>query len=152
MEIIIGSDHAGYTAKEKIKKHFSSLENVEYKFLDVGCYSSAPVDYPDITKGLVTKVKEKNSFGILLCATGIGMSITANKFKDIRAALCYNEESAKMSRLHNDANVLCIGARMLKDDEIIRIVDIWLKTPFSQEGRHEKRVEKIKKLEERCAA
>lgn len=143
MEIIIGSDHAGYTAKEKIKEYFSKPCNLEYKFLDVGCYSPAPIDYPDIAEKVARQVNKKNSLGILICATGIGMSIAANKFKDIRAALCYSKDAAKMSRQHNDANVLCLGARLLSQDKIINIVDVWLKTPFSEEERHKRRVNKI---------
>jgi ribose 5-phosphate isomerase B len=147
MEIIIGSDHAGYIAKEKIKEYFSKVCNSEYKFLDVGCYSPASVDYPDIAKKVVEEMEKKDSLGILVCATGIGMSIAANKFKDIRAALCYDEDAAKMSRQHNDANVLCLGAKLLRDDKILKIADIWLKTPFSKEERHERRINKIKEME-----
>jgi len=132
MEIIIGSDHAGYTAKEKIKKFFD-MPDKGYNFVDVGCYSPASVDYPDIAEKVAKQVNKKNSLGILVCATGIGMSIAANKFKDIRAALCYNEDSAKLSRQHNDANILCLGAKLSAENKILKIVDVWLKTPFSKE-------------------
>ncbi len=144
MIIAVGSDHAGYHLKEKIKKHL--LEN-KYQVLDFGTHSEDSTDYPNFAKEVSLCVqKGEAQMGILICGTGIGMSIVANKFKGIRAALCLNEYMARMSRKHNDANVLCLGDRIIGEDLAIAIVDAWLNTKF-EGGRHERRVHMIKDIE-----
>ncbi len=143
MKIALGADHAGYVLKEAIKE-FLSQKNIEYK--DFGTFKLDSCDYPEFSYKVSTAVAQNEAdLGILVCGTGIGMCITANKIKGIRAALVYNEETAKLSRLHNNANVLCLGGRMLKEDEAVRIVDIWLNTSF-EGGRHENRLNLITKL------
>lgn len=142
--ILIGSDHAGYLAKENLKKYLSDI-NVFYE--DCGTYSCESCDYPLIAEKVATKVLEdKNNKGILICGSGIGMSIASNKIKGIRAALCYNSECTELSRKHNDANILCTGARIIDFETINKIVDVFLRTPF-EGGRHQKRIDEIKKLE-----
>jgi ribose 5-phosphate isomerase B len=142
MKIAIASDHAGFRLKEVLKKHFS-----EHEFIDVGTYSEDSCDYPDYAILIGEKINSKEAeFGIVICGTGIGISIAANKMKGIRAALCFNEFMADMSRRHNNANVLALGAKVLDEDLAIRITDIWLKSEF-EGGRHETRVQKIAKIE-----
>ena len=108
--IIIGSDHAGFLVKEKIKIF---LKKANIKLLDIGTFSEERVDYPDYGKKLALAVKNKTVFGILICGSGIGVSIAANRIKKIRAAVCYNKKSASLARKHNNANVLCLGARLI---------------------------------------
>jgi RpiB/LacA/LacB family sugar-phosphate isomerase len=144
MKIAIGSDHAGYKVKEELVKALSPAHSVK----DCGAPSEEQAsDYPDIAKKVGELVASgKVERGILVCGTGIGMSIAANKVKGVRAAICRTREDAKLSRQHNDANVLCLGARMLSPEMIVEISRIWLSEDFSG-GRHEARVEKIKKME-----
>ncbi len=143
MKIAIGSDHAGYLLKEKIKE-FLSESNLE--FTDYGTFKEDSCDYPEFAYKVTTAVmQESYDRGILICGTGIGMSITANKVKGIRAALVHSEETAQLSRLHNDANVLCLGARITPADLAIEIVNTWLNTSF-EGGRHERRTQLITKL------
>lgn len=140
MKIAIGSDHRGFAAKEKIK---SALASLGHEIHDYGTESQNSCDYPDSaypTCKAVTNCKAER--GILLCGTGIGMSITANKIRGIRAALCHDELTAEMSRRHNDANILCLPADLVGEELTRRIVEVWLKTPF-EAGRHERRVRKI---------
>lgn len=145
MKIVIGSDHAGYKLKEKIKNY---LEKNGHTIIDVGTYSEDSCDYPDYAVKAIKKFYEvKADFGILICGTGIGMSIVANKFKGIRAALVYSLETAELSRKHNHSNFLCLGGRYINHEEAIKIVDIWL-TTSEEFGRHQRRVNKIIKLEE----
>ena len=143
MKISIGSDHAGYDVKQKITKF---LLNKGYDIDDIGCDSNDSVDYPEfghqVGKNIVSRISDK---GIVVCGSGIGISIAANKIKGIRAALCFTKEHAKMSRLHNDSNILAVGARMNGGDNILDIVDIWLNTDF-EGGRHQRRVDKIENL------
>jgi len=142
MKIAIGSDHAGFRLKGILKKYFT-----DYEFIDVGTTSEESVDYPDFAVLAGQKVVSGEvDAAILICGTGIGISISANKIKGIRAALCTNEFMAEMSRRHNNANVLALGGRVTGDDLAVRITGIWLKTSFDG-GRHEKRVEKIGKIE-----
>ncbi len=144
LKIAFGSDHAGFNLKKKIIRIFTEKG---YLASDEGTYSEESCDYPDFAKKVVLKVKDGIvDRGILICGTGIGMSIAANKIHGIRAALCYNEYTAEMSRKHNNANVLCLGARVLDDIEIIKIIDKWLSTEFEGE-RHQKRIEKMFELE-----
>lgn len=141
--IAIGSDHAGYELKEKLKNHFES--NLLLK--DYGTNSSNSCDYPLIAEKVSNAVSSGEcEKGILICGSGIGISIAANKIKGIRAALCYNTELAQMARLHNDANIVCLGARFTSLDDSINIVKVFLNTPF-EFGRHERRINQIKELE-----
>ncbi|MCL2156057.1 MAG: ribose 5-phosphate isomerase B [Leptospirales bacterium] len=142
MKIVIASDHAGFRLKKILKEHFT-----EHEFIDVGTDSEDSCDYPDyaILAGEKVISGEAES-GIVICGTGIGVSIAANKVKGIRAALCLNEYMADMSRRHNNANVLALGAKVIDDDLAIRITDTWLKSKFEGE-RHERRIQKIVKME-----
>ena len=142
-KISIGSDHAGFKLKESIKNY---LTGAGYDVKDFGTNSEESVDYPDYAKLVSKDVVKNNSRGILVCGTGIGMSIAANKIKGIRAAVCRNEYDAEMSRRHNDANVLALGSRITPKAKAKRIVDVFLKTPF-EEGRHVQRIKKIHDLE-----
>jgi len=138
--VFLASDHAGFKLKEEIKKF---LIKKRKKVLDLGTKNTNSVDYPDYAHLLSNKMKKnKNQFGILVCGTGTGMSMTANKHKYIRAALCYNIKSTKLSRLHNNANVMTIGSRLIKKDVALKCVSIFLKTNFSG-GRHLRRIKKI---------
>ena len=139
-KIFLSSDHAGFELKEKVKS-FLIDNNFEYE--DLGCSSLEPVDYPDFAKLLSQKIKDKNnSKGILFCGTGIGISMAANRFSHIRAALCTNVEMASKSRKHNDANVLALGGRILEEKLALEIVKEFLQTDF-EAGRHSLRVDKI---------
>ncbi len=143
MKIPIASDHAGYEYKEKLK---TFLEEIGFDSEDMGTHSSESVDYPDYAITLSKKVSSGEfTQGILICGTGIGMSIAANKITGVRAAVCESVESAKYSRLHNDANVLCLGARITPLEKAKEIVKVFLKTEF-EGGRHASRIEKIHKL------
>ncbi len=140
IKIFLASDHGGFKLKEKVKS-FLIDNNFEYE--DLGCSSLEPVDYPDFAKLLSKKIKDQNdSKGILFCGTGIGISMAANRFPHIRAALCTSVEMASKSRKHNDANVLALGGRILEEKLALGIVKEFLKTDF-EFGRHSLRVEKI---------
>ena len=140
MKIAIGCDHGAYDLKEHLKKHFDQI-GIEY--IDVGTNSTASVHYPIFAKEVCSRVQSGEvKYGILLCSTGIGMSIAANKHKGIRAALCGDCYSAKYTRLHNDTNVLCMGALVTGTGLATQIADIFLSTEF-EGGRHQRRVDKI---------
>lgn len=142
--VALGSDHAGYKLKEKVK---SFLESKSIKYIDFGAYHEKSCDYPDMAVEPCKAVLSGNcSKALLFCGTGIGISIAANKIKGIRAAVCSDCFSAKFSRLHNDANVLCLGERVLSSSAALELVDIFLTTEF-EGGRHQKRVDKIINLE-----
>ena len=142
--IAIGSDHGGYKLKEEIKRY---LDEKEIKYIDCGTYSEESVDYPNIAKEVAKKIQNKEcEEGILICRSGIGMSIVANKFKGIRCAKCDNEEEAKFSRMHNDSNVLALGADYIETNEAIRVVRMWLATQF-EGGRHAERIKIITEIE-----
>lgn len=144
MKIAIGSDHAGFEVKEKIKKQLDEM-NITYE--DLGTNSTESVDYPDFGAAVGREVAGgKADEGIVICGSGIGIAIAANKIKGVRAAQAWNEETARLARLHNDANVLSIGARVIPEAEIPKIVKSWFNAKF-EGGRHEKRVEKISELE-----
>lgn len=146
MKIVIAADHAGFELKEKIKKF---LEKLKIKVIDFGTHSPDSVDYPDYAALVAEAVsKKRGRFGILICGTGTGMAIVANKFRGIRAANCYNEMMAKMARAHNDANVLTLGGRVLKEDQAKKIVRTFLVSNFAGE-RHSHRVRKIHQLDSR---
>ena len=142
--VAIGSDHGGYKLKEEIKKY---LEEKEIEYEDCGTFSEESVDYKEIAKVVTTEIQKKQSDkGILICRSGIGMSIVANKFKGIRCAKCDNEEEAKFSRMHNDSNVLALGADYIETNEAIRVVRMWLATQF-EGGRHAERIKIITEIE-----
>ena len=144
MRIALGADHAGYELKDKIKLH---LQRKGFEVYDDGTNSGESVDYPDYARRVGEDVsRERADMGILVCGSGIGMAIAANKVPGIRAANVSSEYEAQMSREHNNANVLALGARILKEDTAFRIVDKWLSTQFAG-GRHERRVEKITAIE-----
>ena len=144
--IIIGSDHGGYKLKEEIKKY---LEEKEIKYKDLGTYDEESVDYPDIASKVSQEVqKNKENQGILICRSGIRMSIVANKFKGIRCALCHNEYTAKYSRLHNNSNVLAMGADDVDINEAVCILRMWIATKF-EGGRHEERIKLIEEIEDK---
>ncbi|MFC1783059.1 ribose 5-phosphate isomerase B [Planctomycetota bacterium] len=140
MKIAIACDHRGYEAKELIK---NMLGRAGHEVIDFGADESKSCDYPDyaIPASLTVSRKEVDR-GVLICGSGVGMSMTANKIPGIRAALCHDELTARMSRQHNNANVLCLPAMLVNDPLIIRIVESWLKTEF-EGGRHERRVQKV---------
>jgi len=138
-KIFIASDHAGFILKQAIVKF---LTKRGIKLVDLGTENINSVDYPDYAHLLAKKIKRQNNKGILICGSGIGMSISANRHKNIRAALCYNLKSTKLSRKHNDANVMSIGSRLTNKNVALKCVDIFLKTAF-EGGRHLKRVKKI---------
>ena len=145
MKIVVGSDHRGFEAKEQIKGIITQLG---HEYIDVGTTNSNPVDYPDQAYLAATAVSERQADrAILACGTGLGMSITANKIKGIRAALCHDELCARISRDHNDANVLCISGDLTGEVLLRRIVEVWLNTEFAG-GRHKRRVRKITAIEE----
>jgi len=143
LKIALGSDHAGYTLKEEVKKY---LDLKEIPFTDFGTFKIDSSDYPEFAYKVGNAITtEECDRGILICGTGIGMSITANKIKGVRAAVTDTEKGAKMSRLHNDANVLCLGSRMIEPEQALKIVDVWINTSF-EGGRHQKRVDLITQL------
>ena len=139
MEILIGSDHAGFELKNQIKKYF----NNSYNFTDIGTFSEKSVDYPDFANELCErKIEENIKFGVLICGSGLGMSMVANRHKNIRAALCLNEEMAKLSREHNDANILVLGSRLISYEEAIKCLIMFLKSKF-EGNRHQARLDKF---------
>ena len=141
MDVIIGSDHGGYDLKEGIKVFLS--ESDSYIVQDIGTFSRDPIDYPDIAHKVARNISEKKfERGILICGSGIGMSIVANRYKNVRAALCHNLYTARVSRAHNNANVLSLGGRILGIGLAIEMVDLFLKTDF-EGGRHQKRIDSI---------
>ncbi|MAT14298.1 MAG: ribose 5-phosphate isomerase B [Planctomyces sp.] len=145
MKIAVASDHRGFDVKGKI---LHLLNNLGHEGLDFGPDGEESVDYPDFASKVARAVSRKEADrGILICGTGMGMCIVANKFSDVRAAPCHDDLTAEMSRLHNDANVLCLSADLLGDRLVHRMVEIWLETKF-EGGRHARRLEKIKEFEQ----
>ena len=139
-KIFISSDHAGFNLKETIKSH---LNKKKVYFKDLGPNSNQSVDYPDYAHVLAKNVqKNPKNMGILICGSGTGMSIVANKYRKIRAAQCFSEKSTKLARLHNDANVITLGSRLISKKNALMFINIFLKTKF-EGGRHKKRVKKI---------
>tara|TARA_B100000579_G_scaffold403103_1_gene386860 strand:+ start:25 stop:450 length:426 start_codon:yes stop_codon:yes gene_type:complete len=139
-KIFISSDHAGYNLKEQIKKKFSK----KYRFQDLGTNSSkVSVNYPDYAHKLCKKIINNTSnMGILVCGSGMGMSMAANKHKKIRAAVCYSTKNTKLSRLHNNANIITLGSRLTKKNTAFKCIEVFINTKF-EGGRHKKRVKKI---------
>jgi ribose 5-phosphate isomerase B len=148
MKIVLGSDHAGYKLKESIKQ---TLKDLQIDFDDLGTYSEAVVDYPDYAAKVAEAIAHgRYPRGILVCGSGIGMSITANKFLSVRAALCHDPETARLSRAHNDANVLILGGRTSDEKTVAETVKTWFSTEF-EGGRHQRRIEKIDQLAHRLS-
>lgn len=142
--IVIGSDHGGFGLKEEIKKY---LDEKEIAYMDLGSMNEERVDYPYIAKKVANAIQDKKADkGILICRSGIGMSIVANKFKGIRCALCHNEHTAKYARMHNNSNLLALGADDITVSEAVVILRMWLATEF-EAGRHEERIKMIDEIE-----
>ncbi len=142
--IVIGSDHAGLKLKNRIKEY---LIKKKINMVDIGAYDKNPVDYPDIAEKAARLVRKKSGArAILICGTGTGMCMAANRKKGVRAAVCYDSYSARMSRHDNDANVLCLRGRNIKQKDQLRIVDTWLKSEFSGKQRHKRRIKKLDRL------
>ena len=140
MKIFISSDHAGYTLKDQI---YDKLKKRNYRIINLGPFDDKSVDYPIYAKKLANTVsRNKSSFGILVCGSGTGMAMAANKVKNIRAAVCYNVKNTKLSRLHNNANVITVGSRLTSKNLAYKLVNIFLKTKF-EGGRHLRRIKKI---------
>ena len=147
MKIVIGSDHAGFNYKSRL---IELAKSMGHTVLDIGTDSCQSVDYPDFgEKGARAVAYGEADIGILICGSGIGMDMVANKINGIRSAVCWNEETARLARDHNYANILCLGARFLSLEECIKITKIFINTPVSDEERHIRRVNKIMKVEER---
>ena len=149
MKIAIGSDHAGFELKEVLVQH---LKKSGYVVEDMGAHNGEPSDYPVFGEKVARAVADhKADRGIVVCGNGIGMSIVANKIPGVRAALVFTEKMAKDTREHNDTNVLSLAGRDLPNDVNLKLTDIWLKTPFSKEKRHERRVEEINDMDKRLS-
>lgn len=147
-KIAIGCDHGGFLLKEKIARY---LKKQGLPIEDLGTFSQESMDYPDTAYKVAAAVSSgKVSYGILICKSGIGNCIVANKFKNVRAALCYNLKAARLSRQHNDANVLVLGALFVSQTAAKKMIDVWLNTPF-EGGRHLRRIKKIERIEKLCA-
>ncbi len=146
-KIALAADHAGYEEKEKIKR---TLDDLGVEYVDMGTDSCESVDYPDYARKVAEAVS-KGEFdqGLLVCGSGTGMAIAANKVKGVRAAVAWNEDIARLAREHNDANVLSLPARFMSDEEAAKVVRAWFSSDF-EGGRHQKRVEKIIELENKC--
>lgn len=143
MKIFIASDHAAYNEKQELFKYLQKKQEV----VDLGTHSADSTNYPEWAKKLVEQVRAEKAIGILLCGSGIGVCMAANRYSDIRAALCRDEEDAKMSRLHNNANVLCLSGRKTPIELIKKITDTFLSTPF-EGGRHQTRIDQFNNLGE----
>ena len=138
MKIVIGSDHGGFELKQEVMDH---LKKRGIEIIDVGCYSAESCDYPVYAKPVTEAIQNGDAdLGILICGTGIGMSMAANKEKGIRAALCHDTFSAKATREHNNANILCMGARVVGPGLALMIIDTFIDTPFSNDERHIRRI------------
>ena len=150
MKIVVSSDHAGFNHKSRLIKLIKSMGHTA---LDVGTNSGESVDYPDFgEKGAKAVACGKADMGILICGTGIGISMAANKVNGIRAAVCWNEEAAILAREHNNANILCMGARFIPIKKCTEIAKTFINTPASNDERHVRRINKIMKIEERNKA
>lgn len=143
MKIYIASDHAAFNEKNLLLEHLQK----EHEVIDLGTYSAESTHYPEWAKKLAEKVRTEMVPGVLLCGSGIGVCMAANRYKGIRAALCRDEDDAKMSRLHNNANVLCLSGRKTPPELLIKITDVFLKTPF-EGGRHQLRIDQFNQLGE----
>lgn len=149
MRIAVGSDHRGIEVRHRLME---VLRTLTHEVIDAGTEECAGVDYPDVAASVAERVSRGEvERGILICGTGIGMAISANKFPGVRAAPCHDDITAEMSRRHNDLNVLCLSADLLGEKLIARMVELWLKTPFDG-GRHARRIEKITEQEKRLTS
>ncbi len=147
-KIAIGCDHGGFALKTKV---VGLLKKMKFEVVDFGTFSEESMDYPDTASKVAEAVsRNKVSRGVLICKTGIGNSIVANKFKNVRAALCYNVRAAELSRRHNDANILVLGSLFTGPDKLNKIIKTWLTVPF-EGGRHLRRIKKIERIENLCA-
>lgn len=145
MNIALGADHRGFGLKEKVKIF---LRKLGHQVKDFGCFNKKPCDYPDFAFLVAEAVsRQRYDLGILICATGVGMSIAANKVPNIRAALVYNKEVASLASKHNKTNILCLGSETVSKNEAYKIIKAWLVTPFSKEKRYAYRIEKIASVE-----
>ena len=143
MEMILGSDHAGFDLKEACKTHLQSLQT--HKIEDVGVFSKASADYPKVAHEVAQAVSSaRYSCGLLICGTGLGMSMVANRYPGVRAALCHNIYTARMCRLHNDANILAMGGRVIGEGLALEMLDAFLNTPF-EGGRHQGRLDQFER-------
>ena len=141
MDIIMGSDHAGFDLKEACREHLEGASRCRVK--DIGVFNRDSYDYPKVAHELARAVADgKHDFGVLICGSGLGMSMVANRYKGIRAALCHNSYTARMSRLHNDANILVMGGRVIGVGLAMEMLDVFLETPF-EGGRHQKRLDQF---------
>lgn len=142
MRVYIAADHGGFHLKEMVKSFLQ--QNMESEIVDLGTFSEESVDYPDFAREVTKNViANEASYGILICGTGIGMCMAANKYKDIRAVDAVNEHMAEMSRRHNNANVLCLGGRMIEPELAKQIAKTFLTTPFDEDERHKRRISKL---------
>jgi len=141
-KVFIACDHAGYLFKTQLLKSLEEIFRGQFEIEDLGSFSEDRVDYPDFADKVAARVAKRDGIGILICGSGIGMSIRANRHKNVRAAICWDLVSTRLARQHNDANVLCIGARLIPLGLAIEMAEIFLKTPF-EGGRHKARVEKL---------
>jgi len=147
MKIALGADHAGFELKERVKKHLLSLK---HEVLDLGAHSAAPVDYPDFAEALGLAVRDgKAERGILVCGSGVGASVAANKIPGVRAGLCHDHYSAHQGVEHDDMNVLVLGGRVIGESVALELVSAFLDAKFSAEERHQRRLDKVKAIEAR---
>jgi ribose 5-phosphate isomerase B len=145
VKVAIGSDHAGFELKTAIR---AELEARGHTVIDCGPFTAGHCDYPDAARDVARLVSNKNcDRGVLVCGTGIGMAIAANKFRGVRAAVCWDADSAKLARQHNDANVLCLGGRVVDADPGVKMLGIFLETAQSRDERHRRRLEKVAKID-----
>lgn len=145
MRIAIGADHGGFELKEKILRH---LQGQRHTILDVGTHSADPTDYPDFTYAVTQRIlRDEADVGIMVCGSGVGASVAANKVRGIRAGLCHDTFSARQSREDDDCNMLCLGARVIGDRLAFEVVDAFLKARFSGAERHRRRLDKVKRME-----
>ena len=142
IKILIASDHAGFVLKNKLMDYFKN----KFEFTDFGTNSEESVDYPDFAHKLANEVSIKNLSGVLICGSGVGMSMVANRYNNVRAALCFNENMAKLSRQHNNANILVLGSRLISHEEAIKCFIMFFKSEFDG-GRHQARLEKFNHIE-----
>jgi ribose 5-phosphate isomerase B len=142
VRLLIASDHAGFVLKNKLMDYFKN----KFEFTDFGTNSEESVDYPDFAHKLANEISTKNLSGVLICGSGVGMSMVANRYNNVRAALCLNENMAKLSRQHNDANILVLGSRLISYEEAIKCLIMFFNTEF-EGGRHQARLEKFNHIE-----
>ncbi len=136
MAVYIASDHAGFALKQYIAQ-------LKPDYIDLGTHNESSVDYPDYAQKMAESLHRSNDMGILICGSGVGISIKANRYAWVRAALCFNEQMAQLAREHNNANVICLGARFIDNETAKKMIDIFMQTPFTDTDRHYRRVQKL---------